>query len=510
MNATIHQQLAARQRRIARRIANQPGVQCHQPMMAATNIHYEMSDRIRAISAGGIGVIHLMAQEIGLVQDLNDNLHLLKRHQPYFESDHILALAYNLLAGGSRIEHLEVRRQDEVYLDALGATRIPDPTTAGDFCRRFGSADVERLMDTLNETRLRVWKQQPAAFFDEAIIDADGTLAPTQGWCKQGVDIAYNGTWGYHPLIVSLANTAEPLFLANRSGNRPSHEHADGYLDRAIELCRRGGFRRVTLRGDTDFSQTKHLDRWDADGVRFVFGIDARQNLKDRAEDLPAGAFSVLKRPGRSTIKTTPRGSRKDHKTPIVVAREFETIRLKGEEVAEFDYRPTACDKTYRVIVLLKRLSREKGQLVLFEEYRPFFYITNDRTISAAEVVLLANDRCDQENLIAQLKGVGAMAMPLGDLVSNWAYLVVASLAWSLKAWAALLLPEDGRWGAKYGAAKRSLLRMEFRTFCVAMIEVPCQVVRGGRRLVYRLLAWNPWQGIFLRLVERLHGRRLC
>ena len=510
MNATIHRQLAARKQRITRRIANQPGVEQQQPMMTAANIHYEMSERIRAIAPGGIGAIHLMAQKLGLVQDLNNNLHLLKRHQPYFESDHILSIAYNLLAGGTRIEHLEVRRHDEVYLDALGATRIPDPTTAGDFCRRFGPADVERLMDTLNETRLRVWKQQPDAFFDEAFLDADGMLAPTDGWCKQGVDIAYNGVWGYHPLVISLANTAEPLFLANRSGNRPSHEHADGYLDRAIELCRRGGFRRVTLRGDTDFTQTKHLDRWDADGVRFIFGIDARQNLKDRAEDLPAGAFSVLKRPVRHQVKTTSRGSRKDHKTPIVVAREYETIRLKGEEVAEFDYRPTACRKTYRVVVLRKRLSREKGQMVLFEDSRRFFYITNDRTISAAEVVFLANDRCDQENLIAQLKGVGAMAMPVGDLVSNWAYLVMASLAWSLKAWAALLLPEDGRWGAKYGAAKRSLLRMEFRTFCVALIEVPCQIVRGGRRLVYRLLSWNPWQGVFLRLVQRLHGQRLC
>ena len=218
----------------------------------------------------------------------------------------------------------------------------------------------------------------------------------------------------------------------------------------------------------------------------------------------------MLKRPARYEIKTTPRSTRQDHKTPIVVAREYETIRLKGEEVAEFDYRPVACRKTYRVVVLRKRLSKEKGQQVLFEDYRYFFYITNDRTSSAAEIVFLANDRCDQENLIAQLKGVGAMAMPAGDLVSNWAYLVMASLAWSLKAWSALLLPESGRWGEKYRAEKRSLLRMEFRTFCVAMMEVPCQIVRGGHRLVYRLLSWNPWQGVFLRLVERLQGRRLC
>jgi hypothetical protein len=511
VNATIRRQLAARKRRIARRIENQPGVEGHQPMMTASNIHYEIADRTRAIAPGGIGAIHLLARKIGLIDDIDRDLHLLKRHLPYHESDHVLNIAYNLLAGGNRLEHLEVRRNDEVYLDALGARRIPDPTTAGDSCRRFADADVERLMDTLNEARLRVWKQQPDAFFHEAFIDADGTLAPTDGWCKQGVDIAYNGVWGYHPLVVSLANTCEPLFLANRSGNRPSHEHADGYFDRAIELCRRGGFRKVTLRGDTDFTQTRHLDRWDEDGVRFIFGIDAMANLKGMAEDLPADSYGVLERPARYTIKTTPRGAREDHKTPIVMARQFETIRLKEEEVAEFDYRPTACKKTYRVVVLRERLSVEKGQMVLFEEYRYFFYLTNDRTSPASEVVFLANDRCDQENLIAQLKGgVKALAMPVGDLVSNWAYMVMASLAWSLKAWAALLLPEAGRWAEKHHAEKRSLLRMEFSTFCVAMIQVPCQIVRTSRRIVYRLLSWNPWQGVFLRLVERLHGRRLC
>ena len=151
--------------------------------------------------------------------------------------------------------------------------------------------------------------------------------------------------------------------------------------------------------------------------------------------------------------------------------------------MAEFEYRPVACKKAYRVIVLRKKLIVEKGQLWLFEPDRYFFYITNDWTTPASEVVFLANDRCDQENLIAQLKGgVKALAMPVDDLVSNWAYMVMASLAWSLKAWSALVLPEGGRWAEKYRAEKRSLLRMEFSTFCVAMIQVPCQIVRTAGR----------------------------
>jgi hypothetical protein len=199
-----------------------------------------------------------------------------------------------------------------------------------------------------------------------------------------------------------------------------SSGRADVYLDKAGALCRRAGFRKITYRGDTDFTQTKHLDRWDQDGARFIFGIDARANLTGLAERLPDLAYSELERPPRYTIKTVPRQAPERHKERIVAERQFDTLKLIGEEVAEFEYRPVACKKTYRVVVLRKKLVVEKGQLWLFEPDRFFLYITNNRTTPASEVVFLANDRCDQENLIAQLKGgVKALAMPVGDLVSK-------------------------------------------------------------------------------------------
>ena len=280
MKPNLLNKLRKRKRRILKRIENRPGPERERPMIAASNIQYELADRVQGLACGGIGAMLLVARKSGLIDDIDSRLHLLKRHLPYHESDHVLNIALNILAGGDKLEHLELRRNDEVYLNALGAQRIPDPTTAGDFCRRFQLGDVLELMDAINEARLRVWKQQPSGFFDEAVIDADGTIVATDASCKEGVDLAYNGVWGYHPLVVSLANTQEPLFLANRSGNRPSHEMAASFLEQSITLCRRAGFRSFLLRGDTDFTQTTHLDRWDDAGdIRFLFGIDAMPNL---------------------------------------------------------------------------------------------------------------------------------------------------------------------------------------------------------------------------------------
>src|SRR5262245_14529474 len=262
-----------------------------QPMFKARNIQYEVAQRDRGLAYGGIGLIHRIVQRIGLVKAIDENLRLLKVHLPYHESDHVLNIAYNSIMDGTCLEDIELRRNDEVFLDTLGAQRIPDPTTAGDFCRRFEDVDVEILMRVLNETRLKVWQKQPKEFFKLAIIEGDGSIAPTTGECKQGMDIAYNGIWGYHPLLISLANTQEPLFLANRSGSRPSHEGAPEYFDQAIDLCRRAGFQKVKLRGDTDFSQTHHLDCWDEEGVKFVFGFDAVRPLMKTAENLPESAW---------------------------------------------------------------------------------------------------------------------------------------------------------------------------------------------------------------------------
>jgi hypothetical protein len=339
----------------------------------------------------------------------------------------------------------------------------------------------------------------------------DGTLVATDAEKREGIDIAYNGTWGYHPLVVSLANTGEVLSIVNRSGNRPSHEGGADEADRAIRLCRGAGFRRILLRGDTDFTQTKHLDRWDGEGVRFVFGIDACIPLQIQADDLPGDTWSRLRRQRRYEVKTEPRRKRRHVKRRIVRVREFENIRLESEEVAEFEYRPVACQKAYRMVVVRKNLAIERGQDRLFDDYCYFFYLTNDRQRTAEEIVYLANDRCNQENLHAQLKGgVRSLSTPVNSLVSNWAYMVMTSLAWNLKAWLALWAQPTGspEERSRVQAEQEAVLRMEFKTFVNGLMRLPAQVIHAGRRVVIRLLSWTPLQAVLFRVLETFRPLR--
>ena len=509
MKAITRQRLQKRQRKIERRLArnrkrqtqnNRPGT-----VMNAHGNKYELGDKNQGMVYGGIGMMHRIAGQSGLIESIDRKLQLLKIHLPYHESDHVLNFAFNALCEGTCLEDIELRRQDEAFLDALGAETIPDPTTAGDFCRRFNENSVRTLMDAIDEARLNVWQQQSDDFFDEAVIDMDGTMVVTTGECKGGMDISYKGTWGYHPLVVSLANTGEVLSIVNRSGNRTSEEGAAAEADRAKVLCQQAGFRRIVFRGDTAFSQSAHLDRWHNDGVKFFFGYQARPNLVNTAESLAETAWTKLERPARYQVKTQPREKPKNVKRQIIREREYVNLELNSEEVAEFSYQPTACDRPYRMIVVKKNITKEKGAQVLFDEVRYLFYITNDAQATPAEVVFQCNQRCDQENLIAQLAGgVRALTAPVDNLISNWAYMVMTSLGWTLKAWAGLLLPVTARWRQKHQAERRQVLGMEFKTFVNAFIKIPCQIIRGGRRTIFRVLNWNPHLPVFFRLCAAL------
>ncbi len=490
-----------RQRSIEARLEPSWHPERETPVLEGGNVRYEVSDRIAAIGCGGLGMLQSVVDAVGLRQEIDQRLHLLCRHLPYHESDHVLALTYNVLTGGSCLEDLEVRRSNEAFLNALGAHRLPDPTTAGDFLRRFDGESVLALQEAIAGARSRVWWAQPKAERKLAILDVDGTIVETTGECKERIDISYDGRWGYIPLLVSLANTQEILYLVNRPANRPSHDGAAPWIDRGIDWAlEEAGFAKVRLRGDTDFSLTANFDGWTERGVEFVFGMDASPSFVKRAQELGEAAWKPLERAQR----VPKRRRSKNVKAAVTEKRGFRDLTLEQEHVAEIEYRPRQAQKTCRLVLLRKRIRATKGQLRLADEIRYFFYVTNisPELMGTAAIVRENNARCQQENLIEQLKhGVQATRMPVREFDANWAYLVIAALAWNIKAWAGLLLPK------KLGA--RLVLRMEFRRFLNELVLLPCQILNSGRRLIFRLLAVNDWVPLLLQGTPLLKRRCL-
>ncbi len=454
-------------------------------MFTSGTIAYEVGGNVEATSYGGVAAMHRLVTKLGLVDAINDRLRLLKIHLPYHESDHVLNLAYNVLTGGTRLEDIDRLRHDVSYMNALGADLIPDPTTAGDFLRRFTEDDVVALMDAINAVRVKLWAGRGRDLLGPvAYIDVDATIVPTTGRYKQGMDMSYKGVWGYAPLLVTLANTREELFLVNRSGNAPSHQDAAGWIDKAIDLVEPHA-PRVCVRGDTDFSGTGHLDRW-AQRVDFVFGMDNNAALRRIADGLDPSAWKPLTRPPRyQTTTGKTRARRANRKRQIVKEREYLNLELNYEDVATFDYRPGKCQRSYRMVVLRKNISRTRGENVLIDEIRYFFYITTYTDKTPAEIVELANERCDQENVIGQLKsGINALRAPVHDLVSNWAYMAIAALAWNIKAWFAMMMHRK--------ADRHDYIRMEFHRFFHGVVLIPAMVLRRSRGITVRLVGYTP------------------
>jgi hypothetical protein len=456
------------------------------PMFGSGKVHFEVGANTEAMNFGGIAPVHRLVTKLGLRSKIDSDLELLKVHLPYHESDHVLNMAYNVMCGGTRLEDIERLRHDVAYMNALGADLIPDPTTAGDFTRRFSEDDVETLMESINAVRPKLWRGRGAELLGPiTYMDIDGTIAPTGGKFKEGMDISYKGIWGYAPLIVSVANTKEVLYVVNRPGNAPSHKGAAEWINKGLELLA-PHTARICMRGDTDFSLTEHFDGW-AKKVDFVFGMDCNLALRTRAEALGEASWSRLQRkPKYETLTGETRERYQENvKERIVKEREYVNLHLNYEDLAEFEYKPGKCSRSYRVVALRKNISKMKGENVLLDEIRYFFYITTRTDLTAAEIVYCANERCDQENIIEQLKnGVNAMRLPVYDLVSNWAYMVMATLAWNIKSWFAMMM--------HLKSDRDAYIRMEFRRFINSMILIPCRVIRRARSIIVRIIGYQP------------------
>lgn len=444
---------------------------------------------------GGLVLAAGLAKSLDLPRLIDDRLRLLKLHLPYTEADHVLTQTYNLYVGGTCLEDMANLQGSEAVRRMLGACRLPDPTTAGDFLRRFGPSDLDALDEAIDEAQERVWRRRFGRRRQrEAIVDLDSHVRKVYGAQKEGADFSYKGTWSYHPLVISLAGTQECLRLINRPGNAPANQGVAEQLRRLLpRLGRR--FRRIIVRGDSAFLDHEILDTCQDAGQYFAIVTRGYPNLCALADGLPKRAWKRFETRARRNRQGARRQRRRrpNLRRQTVRRRKKRDLRLRRQWVAEISYRPTECRHDYRLIIRRQRIEESDGQGNLFDVWRYRFVLTNLTQESAVDVVDLTYQRCDQENLIEQLQnGLAGLRMPTGELVSNAAFLRCARLAHNLKSWLAqLALPSE-------------VVRWEWKRFRHAFVYVAATVIRRARQIWVRLANSHRYHGDLVRAHARL------
>lgn len=431
-----------------------------------------------ATAVGGLALSARVASALRIPQRVDAGLSLLKFHRPFAESDHVLTHVYNLFVGGTCIEDIADLQHSEAARRILGAARIPDPTTAGDFLRRFKCDDITALDHVCDDLHRAAWKKRYGKRKrDLALVDLDSHVHHVYGNQKEGADFTYKGGFGYHPLVVSLAQTQECLRIVNRPGNVVSADGADAALESVVPLLKER-FRRVVVRGDSAFAQQPIYDLCERHGLGFAMVSPCHRNFAGLADAIPERAWKSFR--AHPDHGRTPKSKRRRRGRNLRRRRARERgkrdLKLQRQWVAEIDYTPARSETTYRLIVRRQRIEETKqGQL--FDLWRYRYVITNlPRSVSADEVMRLTYERCDQENVIEQLQhGVAAMRMPTGGFLANWAYLVCARIAHNMKAWLAML------------ALPNEVMRWEWKRFRKAYVFVAARVVKTGRQILLRL-----------------------
>lgn len=491
--------LRKRKQKILKRLANTKEERIT-PMMDLGPIKMEVMEKRNATAHGGIGIIHKMNQATGLIDAINSDLKLFKVHKPYFESDHVMNIAYNLLYGGTCLEDLEEIRNDTGYMDSLNAIRVPDPTTAGDFLRRFERGDILDLLEINNQNSQKIWWQYNKGKKGKlAILDIDGKLVETYGEYKEGLDVTYKKFWGFSTLILTEMTTGIHLYVINRPGNTLSQEECKEWIDRAIDSLLEN-FEKVLIRGDSAYYLTEYLDEW-SKRVDFIFSVDSFEKYIDKAENIKNKGWDELPRLEKEVVR--------DHrhenvKEKVIKDRNFTQIKQRTEYVSEYRSKPSKSKKEYRMVVVRQLKEKLAGGLIEGEFYQYFQYITTVEDKDPAAILELIRKRFDHENKIEQLaNGVYAFKMPAKEFEANWAYMVIAAMAWNMKSWLALLMNEIN---AELG---KKLIEIEFKRFKNWIINIPCQIIKTGRYVVYKIMSYSLYLKDLMELAEKLNRKQI-
>ncbi len=448
-------------------------------------LHLESDPRGEITHYGGLVLAQQFVRRFRVAQRLDESLSLFKRHAPYHESDHVLALAYTLYADGTCLEDQAALQGSEAVRRLVGACRIPDPTTAGDFLRRFRAAqDVEQLAGVTDEVQEAVWSKLPRHVrrrrkkHELALVDLDGHIKPLYGVQKEGADFSYDGRWSYQPLVVSLAGSGECLRVVNQPGSARPSDAAAKALEEVLPLVKRY-FRNAIVRGDTDFDRSDVYKA--AIEAEAYFAIGGRLH-RNRAALVEAIAEERWKPFVPRADRQPPSGSSREVRTPNyrrqkAVERCFRTLRTVKQWVTEIAYQPHGLGSACRMIVRRILIEESDGQGALFRHFRYRVVLTNlPRSYTPWQVIDLTYQRCDQENVIEQFgHGIAGWRMPVAEFMGNSAWLQIARLAWNLGKWIAqIALPSE-------------VVRWEWKRFRRHFVYVAAKVLKTGRRLVVRL-----------------------
>jgi hypothetical protein len=434
---------------------------------------------------GGLVLAQQFVRRFGVAKRLDDALMLFKRHAPYHESDHVLALAYTLYADGTCLEDQGALQGSEAVRRLVGACRIPDPTTAGDFLRRFKtSQEVEQLSGTIDEVEETVWSKlarnvrRHRKKHEFALVDLDGHIKPLYGVQKEGADFSYDGRWSYQPLVVSLGGSGECLKVVNQPGSARPSDAAAKAVKEVLPMVRRH-FRNAIVRGDTDFDRSDVYNEAIDAGAYFAIGGRLYPNRAALVEAISEASWKPFipgaDRKARSEPSRHERTA--NYRQKKAEDRRFRTLRTVKQWVSEIAYQPAGLAGACRMIVRRILIEERDGQGALFEHFRYRLVLTNlPRSYTAGQVVDITYQRCDQENVIEQFgAGIAGWRMPVAEFMGNSAWLQIARLAWNLGKWIAqIALPSE-------------VVRWEWKRFRRHFVYIAAKVLKKGRRLVVRL-----------------------
>jgi hypothetical protein len=448
-------------------------------------LQVEIAERSTVTPYGGLALATAFLKRFRVAQEIDARVHVLKFPLPFHESDHVLAQALNLYVGGACLEDQAALQHDEGVLRMLGACRLPDPTTAGDFLRRFEErvhpGSLAGLRSAIDAVQDAVWRKlagKRKKKRDLAVVDLDGHTKTLYGVQKEGADFDHKGRWSYNVLLASLAGTGECLAVRNRSGNLRSSHGAAELLEETLPRVNRR-FADVLVRADSDFDRRDVREACEAEGAFFAFVAREASNRLSWAEGIPESAWKPFRtrahrdsqarraRPGFEA-----RRKKRNRRRRRARERGYTNLQLARQWVAEIPWTPPGSTKTYRMILRRQLIEESEGQESMFEFYRYRYVVTNlPHSWSAPEVIDATYQRCDQENVIEQMgSGVALWRMPVAEFDGNSAWLEIGRLAWNLGKWIAqLVLPAE-------------VVRWEWKRYRQAFVYLAAEVIHRSRQ----------------------------